>query len=109
MNDRNWEVVSQDVKVLTDLRPKITPKSNTKEFMLPPDRPILKYREKLSEWESMGWRIDSDAIVQQGSNVAYAIPSPRRRERKGWVLDTVPLLHPEQSSDRSEGIRREAG
>jgi hypothetical protein len=26
--------------------------------------------------------------------VAYAIPSPGRREQKGWVLDPVPLVAP---------------
>jgi phenylpropionate dioxygenase-like ring-hydroxylating dioxygenase large terminal subunit len=108
MNQRNWEVVSQDIKVLTDLRPRITPRSNTKEFMLPADQPILRYREKLAEWEALGWRIDTDRLAAQGAGRAYAIPSPGRRERKGWVLDTVPLLAPERSSDRSAGVRREA-
>ncbi|MEC9375040.1 MAG: aromatic ring-hydroxylating dioxygenase subunit alpha [Pseudomonadota bacterium] len=108
MNDRNWQVVSQDIKVLTDLRPRITPESNSKEFMLPHDLPILRYREKLSEFENLGWRIDSDAIANQEDNAAFAIPSPQRRERKGWVLDTVPLIDPKESSDRSEGVRKEA-
>ncbi len=105
MNDRNWQVVSQDIKVLTDLSPKVTPESNTKEFMLPADQPILQYREKLAEFESMGWRIDSDAVAKQDSNVAFAIPSPQRRDRKGWVLDTIPLMDSQKSSDRSEGVR----
>ena len=73
--------------------------------MLPADQPILRYREKLAEFESMGWRIDSEAVAKQGSSVAFAIPSPQRRERKGWVLDTIPLMDSQKSSDRSEGVR----
>ncbi len=108
MNERNWEVVSQDITVLTDIHPKLTPPTNTKEFMLPADQPILRYREKLAEFESWGWRIDSDAMVGQGDGIAYAIPSPARRQRKGWVLDPVPLIDAAESrqrSDRSEGVR----
>lgn len=92
VNRRNYEVVMQDVTVLTTLQPVITPPTNNKEFMLPADQPILKYREKLKEFEQMGWRIDTDAITAAGNNVAYAIPSPARRESKNWVLDSIPLV-----------------
>jgi phenylpropionate dioxygenase-like ring-hydroxylating dioxygenase large terminal subunit len=94
VNERNWAVVSQDITVLTDLRPYITPPTNTKEFMLPSDQPILKYREKLKEWDAFGWRIDIDAVAAAGETVAFAIPCPERRKQKGWVLDPIPLLEP---------------
>ena len=94
VNKRNWEVVMQDVHVLTDLHPIITPPTNTKEFMLPADQPILKYREKLKEFENRGWRIDTAAVAAAGSNEAFAIPSPARRREKGWVLDAIPLRPP---------------
>ena len=94
VNERNWAVVSQDITVLTDLRPYITPPTNTKEFMLPADQPILKYREKLKEWDAFGWRIDIDAVAAAGETVAFAIPCPERRKQKGWVLDPIPLLEP---------------
>jgi len=95
VNRRNLEVLMQDVGVLVNLRPCLTPPTNTKEFMLPADQPTLKYREKLKEFEERGWRIDSDALERDGSRVAYAIPSPQRRRLKGWTLDTVPMVVPE--------------
>jgi phenylpropionate dioxygenase-like ring-hydroxylating dioxygenase large terminal subunit len=101
VNSRNWSVVMQDVTVLSDLHPRQTPPSNTKEFMLPADQPILRYREKLKEWDEMGWRIDSDAMSAEENNTAYAIPSPERRKHKGWILDSVPLVQPDARKKRA--------
>jgi hypothetical protein len=92
--DRNQYVAEQDVLVVERLRPVFTPDTNTKEFMLPSDKCILLYRESLKEWEQMGWKIDSDAIAAAGANTAFAIPSPARRQQKGWVLDAIPLKQP---------------
>jgi phenylpropionate dioxygenase-like ring-hydroxylating dioxygenase large terminal subunit len=92
VNTQNWRIVQQDLKVLTELHPVVTPPTNTKEYMMPADKVILMYREKLKEWDALGWRLDTDAINAGAERVAYAIPSPARREQKGWVLDTVPLL-----------------
>jgi len=94
VNKRNFDVVSQDIGVLTNVEPRLTPSSNTKEFMLPADQPILKYREKLKEWDERGWRIDVNTVVSNSKKVAYAIPSPDRRNHKGWIIDPVPLLTP---------------
>jgi hypothetical protein len=92
INARNRIIIQQDVKVLTELHPVITPPTNTKEFMMPADKVILMYREILKEYELRGWRLDVDAINASDRGVAYAIPSPARREHKGWVLDAAPLL-----------------
>jgi phenylpropionate dioxygenase-like ring-hydroxylating dioxygenase large terminal subunit len=89
---RNQYVANQDVKVLENLHPVITPETNTKEFMTPSDKCILIYREHLKEWDEQGWRIDSRAIEANEGRVAYAIPSPERRNVKGWVLDAVPTV-----------------
>ena len=89
---RNWYVVKQDLDVLDDLRPVITPDVNTKEFMVPADQVILMYREMTKDWEARGWKIDVDEVRRTEKKVAYAIPSPGRREQKGWVLDSIPLL-----------------
>ena len=89
---RNQYVANQDVKVLENLHPVITPETNTKEFMTPSDKCILIYREHLKEWDEQGWRIDSRAIEENEGRVAYAIPSPERRNAKGWVLDAVPTV-----------------
>jgi phenylpropionate dioxygenase-like ring-hydroxylating dioxygenase large terminal subunit len=92
VNRRNYDVVMQDIVVLTDLNPKITPPTNNKEFLLQPDKPLLKYREKLKEFEQMGWRIDTQAVAAASTTAAYAIPSPERRNTKGWVIDSIPLV-----------------
>jgi phenylpropionate dioxygenase-like ring-hydroxylating dioxygenase large terminal subunit len=89
--ERNGYVADQDVIVVENLNPVITPDTNTKEFMTPSDKCILLYRESLKEWQGNGWKIDTDAVNATRGKVAYAIPSPGRREQKGWVIDSIPL------------------
>lgn len=97
--ERNDVVAGQDADVLGDLNPPLTPENNLHEFMLPADTAIVRYREKLAHWQARGWRIDADAIARDEERVAYAIPSPARRERPtGWVLQAVPLVPPEESA-----------
>ena len=96
--DRNQYVAEQDVVVVQELHPRLTPDTNTKEFMLPSDKCILMYRESLKEWESKGWKIDTRTITDNAGRVAYAIPSPARHEQKGWVLDAIPLVSAEEKS-----------
>jgi phenylpropionate dioxygenase-like ring-hydroxylating dioxygenase large terminal subunit len=90
--DRNQYVAEQDVVVVQNLHPRLTPDTNNKEFMLPADKCILLYRESLKEWETNGWKIDTEAVAKTAERVAYAIPSPARQEQKGWVLDAIPLV-----------------
>ena len=85
--------------MLVDIRPIQTPETNTHEFFVGADHPIAKYREKLKEWEARGWRIDVDTVRRNSKRVAYAIPSPARREAKGWILDPVPMM-PAQAQAR---------
>ena len=89
--ERNQYVANQDVVIVDSLRPIITPDTNTKEFMTPSDKCILLYRESLKEWESYGWKIDSELVERTRNRVAYAVPSPARREQKGWVQDAIPV------------------
>jgi len=89
--ERNQYVANQDVVIVDSLRPAITPDTNTKEFMVPSDKCILLYRDSLKEWESYGWKIDSEVVERTHNRVAYAIPSPARHEQKGWVQDVIPL------------------
>jgi phenylpropionate dioxygenase-like ring-hydroxylating dioxygenase large terminal subunit len=92
MNERNQYVANQDVDVIKHLHPIITPDSNTKELMVPSDKSVVMYREKVKEWTDMGWRIDTDEVDRNAGKVAYAVPSPARRTEKGWVLDSIPLV-----------------
>jgi phenylpropionate dioxygenase-like ring-hydroxylating dioxygenase large terminal subunit len=89
--DRNLYVAEQDVTIVENLHPRLTPDTNTKEFMLPADQCILMYRESLKDWSDNGWKIDTDVVAANEGRVAYAVPSPARREQKGWVLDAIPL------------------
>ena len=97
--DRNQYVAEQDVVIVEALHPVITPDTNTKEFMVPSDKCILLYRESLKEWEQNGWKIDADAVAASQNKTAYAIPSPARREQKGWVLDAIPLKKPSATAE----------
>ncbi len=64
----------------------------TKELLVPSDRPVVRYREYLKEWEANGWRIDLKKVKELQGDVAVTIPSPQRREDKGWILDTIPTV-----------------
>ncbi len=90
--ERNDYVAHQDITIIEELRPVVTPTTNTKELMTPSDKVIVMYREKLDEWDAKGWQIDFEMLVRDSKKVAYAIPSPARREQKSWVLDSVPLV-----------------
>ena len=98
MNERNMYVANQDKVIIEDLRPVITPDTNTKEFMVPADKVVVMYRDWLKGWDAKGWRIDIDTVNVNARKVAYAIPSPARREQKGWVLDPVPLVNADKAS-----------
>jgi hypothetical protein len=91
-------VASQDIVVVNRLRPVLTPNSRTKELLMPHDKAVLQYRDKLDEFEGRGWKIDLDRVnaARAKGEVVYAIPSPARRQDKGWVLDPVPLMAPKQ-------------
>jgi phenylpropionate dioxygenase-like ring-hydroxylating dioxygenase large terminal subunit len=94
MMGRNEYVALQDRDVLYELRPVLTPETSKREFFVPADSPIAKYRDKLRRWEDRGWRIDTDRVRRDARHVAYAIPCPARRQHRGWVLDAIPLRAP---------------
>ena len=98
IGERNMVVASQDVAVLEAIEPTITPNDMTHENMTVADKAIVAYREALKGWDAKGWRIDSQAVVRNKGRVAYAIPSPGRRQHKGWALDAVPLVTHAQSA-----------
>ena len=108
VNERNMVIARQDIKVMRHLRPVLTPPTNTKELLMPHDKVIVQYREKLQEFSNRGWRIDTAAVRQsiERGDVIYAIPCPARRETRSWVLDAVPLIAP---SDPAQMTIRAAG
>jgi hypothetical protein len=94
MMERNQYVTFQDRDILVEVRPKATPLAANKELFMPADLCIGRYRQFLAEWENRGWRIDLARVARDSGRVAYAIPSPARRDQKGWVLDAIPLVAP---------------
>ena len=92
---RNMEVVNQDIEVLDNLRPVLTPPTLTKEIFLPADLIIGEYRSSLEEYTKKGYKIDLQKMKETQHQTAYAIPSPARRKEKSWVLDPVPLIQSE--------------
>ncbi len=102
MMDLNEVVALQDRDVLEPLQPALTPRTNVHEIFVEHDKAIAHYRELIKKWEDRGWRIDSDQINRTLGKVAYAIPSPARRETKGWVLDPIPLHKPAAAAQAAE-------
>jgi len=93
--ERNLIIAHQDIDVMKNLRPFVTPASMTKEILLPADAIIGKYRSTLKEFDKKGFKIDVRTLKNQEHHTAYAIPSPARRTEKNWVLDPIPLLTPD--------------
>ncbi len=91
--DRNKVVRDQDIVVLGDIEPKRSPEGSHHELLMPADKGVARYREKLREWQDRGWRIDEATLEVTRVNATCTIPSPARRaEPKGWVIETVPLM-----------------
>jgi hypothetical protein len=98
---RNENTAQQDRCVLEVVHPVLTPETRTRELFMPADTPIGRYRDRIAEWEARGWRIDIDEVNRNRKRVAYAIPCPARRETKGWILDSIPLI-PTREAGRTE-------
>ena len=103
INERNMFIASQDIKVMNNVKPTLTPPSRAKELMMPADKVILQYRDKLDEFEARGWKLDMAAVraAREQGDVIYAIPSPARRETNAWVLDEAPRIAPRASSPQA--------
>jgi phenylpropionate dioxygenase-like ring-hydroxylating dioxygenase large terminal subunit len=88
----NMEIAQEDINVLVNLNPVRTPETTTKELLVPSDRPVVRYREFLDDWEKRGWRIDMQRLAELRGDAALAIPSPARRTEKNWILDEIPRV-----------------
>jgi phenylpropionate dioxygenase-like ring-hydroxylating dioxygenase large terminal subunit len=100
---RNKAIAKQDIDILRELYPAMTPISNTKEVLMPADKAVVAYRDWLGRFDERGWRIDWEALQQRnGKSTAFAIPSPARRESGNWVLEPVPLLESREARKQSK-------
>lgn len=100
VNERNKVIAGQDITVMNDVWPRKTPPSRAKELMMPADKGILQYRDKLDEFASRGWKIDTAAlrVARKRGDVIFAIPCPERRRSNAWVLDETPRIDRHASS-----------
>jgi len=94
MADRRSQVIiNEDRVVIEKIEPVAPPRGSTADFSVKADAVQLTYRRYLREWESRGWRIDSEAIHREHpATRLHIIPSPARRESRNWVFGTVPLV-----------------
>lgn len=92
--DINLKIAHEDIAILEELNPIRTPPTLTREIMTPGDHTVIRFRERLREWDARGWRINRQALKSAEGDVAYAIPCPARRESGNWVLEPVPLMQP---------------
>ncbi len=97
-NQRNLFVAEEDRVIVEDVDPMIFPESNTKEVFVPADTQLGEYRRYIKQWQARGWRIDSKQVDENKGRVAYAIPSPARREGHNFPLDSVPLISGDKKS-----------
>jgi len=92
--DINLKIAHEDIVILEALNPIRTPDTLSREIMTPGDHTVIRFRERLREWDSRGWRIDRKALMAIKGDVVCAIPCPARRESGNWVLEPVPLRQP---------------
>ena len=88
----NLRVAGEDIGIIEALYPLRTPETTTKELLAAGEACIVGFRKLLKEWEGRGWRVDLAAMRENQGDIAYAIPSPGRRESGNWVLDHIPLM-----------------
>lgn len=90
---RMGAAVEEDRVVIEKLDPPIPSKEAMGEFVVPADDIILHYRQKLTDWQKRGWRMDLETMTRNRGRVAYSIPSPaRRQDPADWAVTPVPLL-----------------
>ena len=84
----------EDRPVIERIRPQYSPRDTSSELLLPEDEIMVRYRRWLDEWQQRGWHIDLERLERTSSRKVYAVPSPGRRDKGNWILDSVPLIAP---------------
>ncbi|MBL8642743.1 MAG: Rieske 2Fe-2S domain-containing protein [Rhodospirillaceae bacterium] len=86
------QAADEDHNIVRFVKPKLTPKSTTEEFLIEADGMELTYRRKVQEYARKFGAIDRDAFERASPSQIMVIPSPlRKTDPKGWVHKTVPL------------------
>jgi phenylpropionate dioxygenase-like ring-hydroxylating dioxygenase large terminal subunit len=92
--------VVEDLSVVEDLKPPITPAKLSDEFLTETDSMEMAFRKRCFKWAAKGWEIDLDEFERRSQTEALVIPSPgRRQDPKNWVHKAVPLKPARESTD----------
>jgi hypothetical protein len=103
---QNRGIVEEDRRVIEHLEPPVPFENATADFSVKADAIQLCYRRKLKEWEALGWRIDTDRLAAAPPGTAlHVLPSPGRRESRGWQFPTVPLVRPASPTEANQAAR----
>jgi hypothetical protein len=91
--ERMGVAIDEDRVVIEKLEPAIPSKEAIGEFIIPADDILMAYRQRLSEWQANGWRMDIEAMARNKHRMVYAIPGPARRAQPhDWAVTPVPLV-----------------
>jgi phenylpropionate dioxygenase-like ring-hydroxylating dioxygenase large terminal subunit len=91
--ERMGIAVEEDRIVIEKLDPAIPSKEAIGEFIIPADDVLMTYRRWLTEYQAKGWRMNLEELERNRGRVAYAIPSPARRDHKQeWAITPVPMV-----------------
>ena len=88
-------IAEDDVVVLEELQPMVTPDHTGDEVMTPSDKSVIQYRRFLKEWDQRGWRIDTAAIAAARGRRVFSVPAPGMARVKNRVFQPMPLISPE--------------
>lgn len=84
--------VVEDLSVVEDLKPPITPSKLSDEFLTETDSMEGAFRKRCFKWAAQGFEIDVPEFERRSETEMLVIPSPGRREDpKNWVHKVVPL------------------
>ena len=85
--------LEEDHNIIRYVKPKLTPKSTTEEFLIEADGMELTFRRKVQEWATTRGQIDGQLQEAESRSRVLVIPSPSRRaDPKGWVHRTAPCV-----------------
>jgi phenylpropionate dioxygenase-like ring-hydroxylating dioxygenase large terminal subunit len=87
------DALEEDHNIVRHVKPKLTPKSTTEEFLTEADGMELTFRRKAQEWARTRGAVDGSRLAAESGSRVFVIPSPgRRADPKGWLHRTVPRL-----------------
>ena len=82
IHETNLQFAMEDRVVVEELQPATPSSFKSTDLLRPEEKIMLEYRKSLQAWDQKGWRIDSEQVLRDQAELAYAIPCPARRTEK---------------------------